>query len=669
MRSARAYDNDHYVDHDYIHYVDHDYNNDHDYRTVRYVQLRVSQPREIGDGVGADVQRLYRRLRVRPAGGRVYRGRHYEYGLRPARLTTERRHMKYTIGMPVYSEYDRPVMTCASLLTHHGDKIDEIILVDNKPTSQESRPLAAWCQQNAKLRYVALPNPVGTAPPKNAVFESARPGSHVICMDSHVLLFAGALDALDEFYAANPEAVDDLVQGPLVYNDMTSISSSLSNAWGGDGVWGQWKYDQEMATHKWFEILAQGMGLFACSKAGWLGFNKNYRGFGGEERYIHEKFRKAGRKTWCVAGLRWWHCFGKATPVRYPLNSRDKCRNYAIGLTELGIPLTDLKGRFVSSGEVSADEWDKIVGEAETLTGETVKGCGCKPQRVSMNPGGAPPAPAPAPVVRKGKQVTAAELFDVAARYPSDINEHLPLLRELAAECKTVTEFASGHATIGLIAGIVDGKGKLTSYHHTYRKEAPELYRLAGGAEHFEFVTGDSSKADIAPTEMLFIDTESTAPRLLTELNKHYEKVSKYVVVHRTDTYGEHGSDGGPGLRPAIRQFLKTHKAWFVYRSLTSNNGLMVLSCDPNKKPKLPGKWKQITNFAKAVVDDVATGMKRLPLEVVTERLDTCALCPHHRDGRCALCGCYLEKRPDGGAGKAFWNSQDCPEGRWPSVQ
>lgn len=571
--------------------------------------------------------------------------------------------MKFAIGMPVFGDYDGPVFTCADLLVHHDDYVSEILIVDNSPASPQSEPLRKWCQQHRKLRYVAFPEPVGTAPPKNAVFANAQGGT-VVCLDSHVLLFPGALAALAEFYAANPDAADDLVQGPLVYNDMTTISSSLSDVWGGDGVWGQWQHDPEVETQKWFQVRAQGMGLFACSQGGWLGFNQHFRGFGGEERYIHEKFRAAGRRTWCVSGLKWWHRFGKAAPIKYPLSNRDKCRNYAIGLTELGLPLSDLKRRFVDSKMVQQAEWDAITAEAERLTGSKVKGCGCKAQR--------PAAPAaqtpPQQITRRGSLVSAAELFDVAVKQPSDVSEHLPTLRKMASECKTVTEFATGAATIALIAGIRDGGGFLTSYHGAYRKEAPELYRMAGGEKNFKFVTGDSLNADIEPTEMLFIDTESTAPRLLKELEKFHAKVSKFIVVHRTDTFGEFGPDGGPGLRPALRQFLKINKEWFVHKSYKNNHGLTILARDAGLKPKLPGVWRQVKNFGKAVVKDVANGMKRVPLEVVGARLDECAVCEHRNDDRCSLCGCFLDVHPTGRAGKVHYSQESCPEGRWTSV-
>ena len=42
-----------------------------------------------------------------------------------------------------------------------------------------------------------------------------------------------------------------------------------------------------------FEISLQGLGAFACCKAAWVGLNPRLRCFGGEEGYVHEKFRRA----------------------------------------------------------------------------------------------------------------------------------------------------------------------------------------------------------------------------------------------------------------------------------------------------------------------------------------------------------------------------------------
>ena len=50
-----------------------------------------------------------------------------------------------------------------------------------------------------------------------------------------------------------------------------------------------------------FEITMQGLGLFACRRDAWPGFNPAFRGFGGEEGYIHEKIRQRGGETLVLA--------------------------------------------------------------------------------------------------------------------------------------------------------------------------------------------------------------------------------------------------------------------------------------------------------------------------------------------------------------------------------
>jgi hypothetical protein len=83
----------------------------------------------------------------------------------------------------------------------------------------------------------------------------------------------------------------------------------------------------------------QGLGVFSCRKDAWPGFHPQFRGFGGEEGYIHEKFRQAGHLCLCLPWLRWMHRFGRPNGVRYPLTVEDKLRNYVLGHAELGLDL------------------------------------------------------------------------------------------------------------------------------------------------------------------------------------------------------------------------------------------------------------------------------------------------------------------------------------------
>jgi len=90
----------------------------------------------------------------------------------------------------------------------------------------------------------------------------------------------------------------------------------------------------------------QGLGAFSCLKSAWLGFHPQFRGFGGEEGYIHESFRQAGRKTLCLPWLRWMHRFGRPFGPRYLVTQEDRLRNYVIGHDELGLDLAPILHHF-----------------------------------------------------------------------------------------------------------------------------------------------------------------------------------------------------------------------------------------------------------------------------------------------------------------------------------
>jgi hypothetical protein len=76
-----------------------------------------------------------------------------------------------------------------------------------------------------------------------------------------------------------------------------------------------------------FEIPGQGLGLFTCLKDAWLGFNEHFTGFGGEEMYIHEKYRQAGHKAICLPWLKWGHRFGRPNGMPYNPTTYHKVRN------------------------------------------------------------------------------------------------------------------------------------------------------------------------------------------------------------------------------------------------------------------------------------------------------------------------------------------------------
>jgi len=90
---------------------------------------------------------------------------------------------------------------------------------------------------------------------------------------------------------------------------------------------------------------------------------------------------------------------------------------------------------------------------------------------------------------------------------------------------------------------------------------------------------------------MLFIDTWHQYDQLKNELNKHANKVNKYIALHDTYTFGIRGENfsgsGGIiltenienpiGLLPALIEFMIENPEWkFKYHTI-DNNGLIVI--------------------------------------------------------------------------------------------
>lgn len=257
-----------------------------------------------------------------------------------------------TVGMATYDDYEGVWFTVNALRLYHPAEMPriEILVVDNHPESGHGRLTRDFIQNWVPNgRYIAFSAVVGTAAPRNEVFRQAR-GESVLCIDSHVLLEPGSLRRLLEYYEARPNC-QDLLQGPLVYDDLHTYASHFEDEWRGE-MWGVWSADPrgerpcDAIQPPAFEIPAQGLGLFSCRKDAWLGFHPGFRGFGGEEFYIHEKYRQAGRRTLCLPFLRWVHRFNRPRGIPYPLRTEHKFRNYVLGLTELGLPLEPAVAHF-----------------------------------------------------------------------------------------------------------------------------------------------------------------------------------------------------------------------------------------------------------------------------------------------------------------------------------
>jgi hypothetical protein len=532
--------------------------------------------------------------------------------------------IKLTIGMAVFDEYDGPVFTIQALRMYQDLQDCEILLVDNKPDSPVSADLKQYCV-NVGARYIAAPEVFGTAAPRNRIFAEAQ-GDAVLCMDSHVLLWGGAIKKLKEWYASNSLSMD-LVTGPLIYDHSGTMSTHFVHQWREMmlGTWSQaWEacpggtkfsVEDENGRAKYisldkdfvqltssascgidlpkvpyagherhllkmgarmlgsrdtdqFTIPGMGLGLFSCRKSAWLGFNPLFQGFGGEEMYIHEKFRQAGRNNYCLGFLKWWHRFGRPGGTKYPNTVWDRARNYVLGHRELGWNTDDVYEHFVKGNKMTQEEWDLLMAnpEAPRPTGEQFRAAGLV--------GSAPP--------------DMDTIYETISSTKRDLDQHMPYLRSLASKCETVTEFSKRRESF--IAFASGRPKKFVSYN--VEANDPMVRQMVELGK--DFITVEQKISDdveiIDATELLFIDSHKhTHAQITKEMEKFMPRVSRFAVFHDSISYAGKGEDGSEGgIMTAIREYVESHPGTFIYYHTSKQYGLTVIGIRPEDQPAAP---------------------------------------------------------------------------------
>lgn len=238
---------------------------------------------------------------------------------------------KLTVGMAVYEDFDGVYFSAHAMRMYHGDDIN-IVVVDNNPDSEQGTTTKNFVEKWVKGKYIPYTEKKSTSI-RNKVFENSDT-EYTMCIDPHVLVMPGGIKALLDYYEKNPDT-KDLIQGPLVYDDLKSYSTNFEPVWRAHmyGIWETQKDKYDAGVP--FEIPMQGLGLFSCKTDNWRGFNNQFIGFGAEEGYIHEKFRMHGGKCICIPQLKWVHRFFRPGGVKYPLCLEDRVWNYFIGWYEL----------------------------------------------------------------------------------------------------------------------------------------------------------------------------------------------------------------------------------------------------------------------------------------------------------------------------------------------
>ena len=252
---------------------------------------------------------------------------------------------KLTIGSADYDDFDGIYFSMNNLRLQNQDILNDLdlLIVDNNPGSAHGKETKHFARVSG-IRYIEETNQISTGV-RNKIFELSE-ANFALCMDCHVIFEPQTIKKLIAFYESNPNT-NDLYHGPMLHDDLKSWTYYMRPEWWDHnfGAWGGHTKNVGVDEDP-FEIPMHGLGMFTCRTGAWLGFNKHFVGFGGEEGYIHQKFKKAGHKVYNLPFLRWLHRFARPNGVKYPLTLQNKIRNYLITQAELGLPLQPIVDHF-----------------------------------------------------------------------------------------------------------------------------------------------------------------------------------------------------------------------------------------------------------------------------------------------------------------------------------
>jgi hypothetical protein len=196
------------------------------------------------------------------------------------------------------------------------------------------------------------------------------------------------------------------------------------------------------------------------------------------------------------------------------------------------------------------------------------------------------------------------EMYDHHCMSGSDINEHIPVLKNLAIQCSSVVEIGvrSMVATWGILYGLSENDSPISSYLGV-DLEYPPLHVLKKAESlaipnniDFKFWQKndmDINIEDFPQVDLLFIDSLHTYCHLTYELEKFAPKTKKYIAMHDTshpygtiDDYFYKGDfseypdwfdKNKRGLWAAVEDFLARHPEWRLKERRFNNHGFTVL--------------------------------------------------------------------------------------------
>src|SRR5665647_266584 len=141
--------------------------------------------------------------------------------------------------------------------------------------------------------------------------------------------------------------------------------------------------------------------------------------------------------------------------------------------------------------------------------------------------------------------------YENAYYTPSDINEHIPVLRRLAIECSSAIEIGtrSMNSTWGVLYGLSENPSLARSYMGIDLNSPPKStldlarYLAEKNGIAFTMLLANDMHIQIPETDLLFIDSLHTYCHLSYELEKFSPNVRKYIAMHDTSPPWENIDD------------------------------------------------------------------------------------------------------------------------------
>lgn len=505
-----------------------------------------------------------------------------------------------TIGMAVYNDFHGVWFSTQALRMYHDLSDVELLVVDNRPQSVHGEEVQKfidhWAHhRTAGVRYIAMPSPTGTTQPRQRIFDESRT-PWTMCIDSHVLLWKDSLAKWLDYMRANPQS-KDILTGPIVLDDLQTMHTNFKREWRGQ-MWGTWETDPRGVDENAppFEVWGNGLGLFAMRTTAFPGFDRRWRGFGGEEGCIHEVVRQQGGKALCMPFGRWVHRFAKPGVSNFAAPTKDKVLNYILGYQRIGFDVEEVRQHFVDVEHAcSAEQWASWLANPEqrdTPNDQTAQDR-APMAAVALEDGEYVAQPSRFPQPQVTRRTTLNGVFEWCKAQPRDLNEHLAALALYAQKAEGVVVELSKRreSTVGLLAG-------RPRVLHTFTSEPDALH------EALHFVVGNTNPLpiqqfntstmhsplaveQIPECDLLYIDSQHDARILLAELQKHGPRVKRFIVIRGTSAFGDIAEGGGgPGLYFGLMKWFEEDlqqrgKEWRrVYRA-DNQYGLSVYSCDP----------------------------------------------------------------------------------------